>query len=661
MRSRPTDRVRPPSRATTTHPRSQATHALLRAAAPRSRARLRTRRASGDGRSPDGARGNHGGRSPRRGDPPGPGREGALPPVETEVLLTYDDTNLYVAFIARDPNPQQIRATLQPRDQLWADDWVGVLLDPVRRRLAGLLPSSNPIGVQGDMQMTPQARTRPSTSSTHGRADHRRRVRRGDGDPVPQPARPRPRRAELGDHARAQLPALQPALVSWPHEPATTPASSASSARLEGIEGIRTGGNLEVLPSLVASQAGRLAGPRPIRAPSRAGGCSAEPSLGLKYVFRSGWTAEATLNPDFSQVESDAAQVDVNTTFALFYPERRPFFQEGMDLYRDADERLLLALDQRAAGGHEADRPRGRTSIGYIGARDEHTPFILPFEERSPVPAGGTSFTNVLRLQHNLRRLARGRAPHRPPAGRRRLGTTASVDGQYRFGEMYSVSGHLVLSHTREPDDPELSARLPDLTFGSGDRQHTAAFDGESFGGHAAQLYLARDARTWSWNLLYMEASPTYRADAGFQTRTTSAARPGGPGSRSTRTVPSWSGSPPPCSAGATGTSRGPGRRRSSPGDQRHAAAADQRGDQHVVLREELPRRRAHRPPRLHLWLNSNFSAAFAAASSRSAPAAGSPAPSRCRRSARGATRASRPPSSPAAAGRSSRRSPTRS
>ncbi|MGI9180902.1 MAG: DUF5916 domain-containing protein, partial [Longimicrobiaceae bacterium] len=61
---------------------------------------------------------------------------------------------------------------------------------------------------------------------------------------------------------------------------------------------------------------------------------SAEPSLGLKYSLQRGWMAEATLNPDFSQVESDAAQVDVNTTFALFYPERRPFFQEGMDLYR---------------------------------------------------------------------------------------------------------------------------------------------------------------------------------------------------------------------------------------------------------------------------------------------------------------------------------------
>jgi hypothetical protein len=55
--------------------------------------------------------------------------------------------------------------------------------------------------------------------------------------------------------------------------------------------------------------------------------------MGIACDISSELTAEATINPDFSQVESDAAQIDVNTSFALFYPERRPFFQKGSDLF----------------------------------------------------------------------------------------------------------------------------------------------------------------------------------------------------------------------------------------------------------------------------------------------------------------------------------------
>lgn len=229
--------------------------------------------------------------------------------------------------------------------------------------------------------------------------------------------------------------------------------------------------------------------------------------------------AEATLNPDFSQVESDAAQVDVNTTFALFYPERRPFFQEGMDLYQTPLNVFYSRSINSPQAATKLTGRTGRTGIGYIGAHDEHTPFIIPFEERTGILQGGRSFTNVLRLQQNL-----GGSHIGAIVTDRRLdgggsGTTVSADGLYRFSEVYNLSGHLVLSHTQEPEDRELSARLPSLAFGDDGTEHTAAFDGESFAGHAGFLRFAQDARTWSWNALYLEVSPTYRSDAGFQSQ----------------------------------------------------------------------------------------------------------------------------------------------
>ncbi|NIQ52314.1 MAG: hypothetical protein GWN71_02170, partial [Gammaproteobacteria bacterium] len=111
------------------------------------------------------------------------------------------------------------------------------------------------------------------------------------------------------------------------------PCILCQSGSLLGIEGVRPGGRLELLPAVVASRAGSLRDPSDPASSFEDGDVNAGLSLGVRYPFSAGWTAELAINPDFSQVESDAAQIDVNTTFALFFPERRPFFQEGSDLF----------------------------------------------------------------------------------------------------------------------------------------------------------------------------------------------------------------------------------------------------------------------------------------------------------------------------------------
>lgn len=443
-------------------------------------------------------------------------REGAEPPVATEVMLRYDDENLYIAFSARDPEPSRIRATLQPRDRLRnSDDYVAVMLDPYGDGSVGYYFAANPLGVQADMQM--------ATDYEDESIDF---IYKAEGKitadgyivemAIPFRSLRLPNRdvQSWGVMLLRSYPRSSRHEMTWPSLSRDNSCMLCQMARLEGVADVKTGGNLELLPSLVLSRGGTLAvdsDPDSFENES----VNAQASLGVNCTFRPGWTAEVTVNPDFSQVESDAAQIDVNTTFALFYPERRPFFQKGMDLYATPFSVFYSRSINAPAFAGKLTGRTGNTSFGYIGARDEHTPFTVPFADASVIVEAGNSTTNVLRVQHNFggskvgamltdRRLDGGGA-----------GTTLSTDLSYRFNEMYSMQGHLVVSHTAEPNDATLSAQLPDRRFGKDD-QYTAAFDGESFNGLASFVWFGRNARKWSWNALYLGLTPTYRADTGF-------------------------------------------------------------------------------------------------------------------------------------------------
>lgn len=443
-------------------------------------------------------------------------RKGVEPPVRTEALLTYDDDHLFIAFTAW-TDPRDIRATLRQRDEIWEDDLVAVLIDAHGDGASGLLLMSNPYGVQADALFTPQGdddsfdiifRTRARITDTGYQVEMA----------VPFRSLRMPSRDvhtwRINFYRR--LPRSSVHEMTWAPLDTDNPCILCQSVPLTGIRDIAAGGRFELLPAVVAAQAGSRetpAGAFDNRNPEMAAG------LGAKYAMENGWTAEATLNPDFSQVESDAAQVDVNTTFALFFPERRPFFQEGSDLFdTPVDIVYTRSINDPLAAAKVTGRIGADTRIAYLGARDEHSPFIVPFAERSMVLQGGRSVSNIVRVRHGFledshagllitdRRLDGGGS-----------GSNISVDGSLRFATSYRLRAQLTASHTAEPVD-SLLTRGTTHTFGRNDA-YTAAFDGERFAGHSTHLSLSRSARVWSFNLGYADASPTFRADNGFQTR----------------------------------------------------------------------------------------------------------------------------------------------
>lgn len=440
----------------------------------------------------------------------------AAPPVDTEVLVAYDSDRLLVGLIAYD-DPRTIRASLRDRDQIFQDDFIGLFLDPIGDGSWAYELWSNPIGVQGDILWTPNTEdTRfDIVYETGGKITERGyQVEMA----IPFNSLRFPNRAQQTWRVNfwRNHPRDTRGQYSWAAIRRGEPCWQCQWGTMTGIENVRPSSNLELLPSLVASHASALSTPGDIASGLDGGSAKAELGLNARYVFASNMTAEAAVNPDFSQIESDATQIDVNSSFALFYPERRPFFQEGNDLFQTPFNAVYTrSINDPSGAGRFTGRP-GRTSVAYVGAVDEHSPFLLPFEERSAVLQGGRSVSNIARVQQTFgddNKAGLLFTDRRHEGGG--SGTTMGLDGAVRLPGNLKFQWQGMATHTEEPVDAELTEGLEDITFDGG--RYTAVFDGESFWGHSAFVGLNRNGRVWNMNADAWEKSPTFRAENGFE------------------------------------------------------------------------------------------------------------------------------------------------
>lgn len=445
-----------------------------------------------------------------------PGNE-TRPPVETEIRLTYDDDNLYVAFICAD-DPAQVRASVCERDRIWSDDNVGILLDSYGDAAWAYELMVNPYGIQGDLLFSPEGGDDESYNMIWESAG-----RITDSGYQVEIALPfaslrfpdREQQSWRMDFWRNHPRELR-RQYSWSQYDSDDPCWPCQWGTVDGLVNVAPGRGIELLPSAIGHQTG---------ARSETSGRieNADPdgqiSFNGKYAITSGITLEGTINPDFSQIESDAAQIDVNSAFALDYPERRPFFQEGSDLFLTPFRTVYTRMINDPQAAVKLVGRVNRLSIGFLSAYDEHSPIIVPFEEFSRSVSSDKSprsFSNILRARRAvgtdsyLGLVATDR--HYDGGG---FNSLAGVDGEIRFLKNYQFRWQALATQTEEPDDSAMSAAFGDLLFDNGD--HTAAFDGESFSGHAFHVRLERDARHFSSAVFYSERSPFFRADNGFE------------------------------------------------------------------------------------------------------------------------------------------------
>ena len=445
------------------------------------------------------------------------------PPVRTEVLVAYDDKNLYIGVICYDPEPNKIRASITDRDNIGNDDFAGILIDTFQDQQTSYEFFVNPYGIQFDQRRL-KNREDSSFDAVWKSAGEINSIGWTAEIEIPFRSLRFPNRAaqQWGVHFLRIRPRSSREQHSWAPLSRDESCLFCQAGTMSGIEGINTGRNLELLPYIIGSQFGALEdGDNPQSAFSNE---PAEFDVGIsaKYGLTPNLTLDATINPDFSQVESDAAQISLNTPFALFLDERRPFFLEGSDIFRSEINAVYTRSINDPNGAGKLTGKAGKNTAGYIIAQDAAASIIVPFEDNSNLVLAGESWSNIARYKRDFwsdsfvglmatdRRYKDG------------ANTAAGLDWDVTMLEKYSFSGQVLGSYTQEPDDSTLSEDFNGGTFDYG--KYTTDFDGESFEGHAIEANFRRNSRHWNFHMFYEDFSPTFRADNGFIGRNNSRA-----------------------------------------------------------------------------------------------------------------------------------------
>lgn len=456
--------------------------------------------------------------------------DNTAPSYATTVHLGYDTKRLYLGIRAID-DPKKIRATVAKRDQITNDDYVAIYLDTFNDRRRAYLLMFNPLGAQQDglfieggdpdfsvdivMEskgvLTEDGYTIeaaiPFSSLRYEAGKNRlwglhalRYIKHLDEEDSWAPLR-----REVNE-AQAQFAAQNRA-----RQRINFLAQAGHVAGLDGIAGERT---LEIIPTLTLSETGRRT-----RTASPLGDSSRfvnqpvgfDPGLTVKLTLTSGLTLDAAFNPDFGEVEADQPQITANQRFPLFFEERRPFFLEGIDIFRTPIQAVHTRAIIDPDVAMKLSGKRGRNTFGLLAASD-NAPGNYSQDERND-PA----------LRPNIARFLDKNSSIGALRWKRDIGRQSSIGllaTSYNFierrNQLAGVDGRLSLG-PQTFFTFQLLGAVSRRYFYSPDEDRNIYRTGR---GLAYFAQLQRSARHLNLSLTGRGYTADYRADVGFTSRT---------------------------------------------------------------------------------------------------------------------------------------------
>ena len=439
------------------------------------------------------------------------------PSKPTEVLIGYDPKFLYIAFRAFDET-DKVRSTVAKRDNIFQDDYVGFFLDTFNDKRKAFEMFFNPLGIQGDGILT---EGRGEDFSVDVLMESKGTI--NEQGYVVEIAIPfKSIRYEAGKgklwgaHFFRRIQRFNRELSSWMPFSRSIDSNLSQAGHLGGLEGLSQERTLELIPSLTLSESGKFVrsfGPQPLGTIDQGRMVNEpiklEPGLTAKFSPSSALTLDLAINPDFAQVEADQLVVTANQRFPIFFPEKRPFFLEGIDIFQTP----ITAVHTRAIVDPDIavklSGKKGRNTFGLMVASD----------------AGPGTFVGDERLNPNNFRFLDKNAQIGVLRLKRDVGKENSIgmiattynfiekhndligmDGRFRLNKQttwtFQTLGTTSRNHFFDPNDGLTRYRT-----------------GNGFGYTTAYNV---SGRNWGWELYAEGFTKDYRADVGFVQRTNS-------------------------------------------------------------------------------------------------------------------------------------------
>jgi hypothetical protein len=427
------------------------------------------------------------------------------PKMKNVAWMTYDDHFFYAAFHFEDPNPEKIRAPFGDRDNVSSStDYGGVILDTRNDGKTANLFLSNARGIQydsvsddtsGNEDSSPDFFWESSAKITKTGWDLELRIpfsslRYKKADPqtwgiLLYRNYPRDRRYQIFAN---KLPKGGNCFIC-------------NENKITGLTGLPQGGHIVAAPYMTVKEQGSprndTLGNRLVNAPAKIDG-----GIDVKWTPNADTAIDGTLNPDFSQVESDVAAISANQRFAIFFSEKRPFFLEGVELFSTPIQAVYTRTITSPRFGLRSTGKFGDNDYTAIIASDRGGGLtILPGPNGSDFANQDFSSTVAIgRIRHNFGlsylsllgtfRQSEGGAHNR----------VLGPDFQWRINDKETVTGQVLFSDTKTPDRPDLASE----------------WNGQTLKGHAEYVWWTHNTKHIDWYTEAKDYSDRFRADNGF-------------------------------------------------------------------------------------------------------------------------------------------------
>jgi hypothetical protein len=405
--------------------------------------------------------------------------------VATDVYIMYDGTNLYFGVVCHDPEPSAIRARYNDRDANHSDDLININLDTFNDERRNYYFGVSAVGNQRDGIETPM-NVDQSWDAIWDSAG----VITDEGYVVEMSIP-----FSCLQFQRIQGPQIWGLDISrwYPRDTRhrlglvaldrNNNSYQAQFLKILGFDNIEPGRNLEIAPTVVASRT------------------DTRPDISARWGVTNNIMINGTINPDFSQVEADARQLDINRPFALFFAEKRPFFMEGIDYFRTPFNAVYTRTIRDPLWGAKVTGKEGDNTIGVYVARDELTNIIFP----GPLSSASTSLRldadiGVFRYKRDFGTRTTVGALATVREGEDYHNRLGGIDGLFRLDDRNTVAFQVLGSTTQYPDAIAAAFGQP-----TGD-----------FSDYAVQLEYEYRSRNLDYYIGFQDIGGEFRADLGY-------------------------------------------------------------------------------------------------------------------------------------------------